>query len=80
MTAPEGEQKSGEVRSQAGYLEKALECKGLQEMLRGGAGVFTFRYWFINEYINKFGIIGPEQMAESEKDYPKNEKAIDRYI
>lgn len=55
MTAPECERRSG--RSQAWYLEKVLECKSLQEMLRGRAGAFSSRYWFINEYTNYVNLL-----------------------
>ena len=76
MTAPEGKQKSGEVCSQTRYLKKALGCKGLQEMLHGDAGAFTFRYWFINEYINIFGVIGPQLVVESGEKYPRKSKRL----
>lgn len=33
-------------------LESALECEDLENLLKGGMGYFSLRYWFINSYIN----------------------------
>lgn len=51
---------------QTGDLRKALDFQILQKMLRGTAGAFSFRYWFINEYINYINLLNSNPSIKPE--------------
>ena len=76
MTASDSEGGAKEVFSQAEELEKTLECETLQEMLHGRAGVFSSRYWFINEYTNYINLLGSDPSLSLSAEVPKSK--IDR--
>ena len=80
MDSPNCHQEANEYSSQANNLENALECKSLQELLCGEAGAFTFRYWFINEYINYLNVIGSQGSIDSDNKSPENKNTFTNFI
>jgi len=65
MSSSDHKWEANEDCSQAKDLKNALGCKCLQEMLQGRTGVFSSRYWFINEYINYVNLLGSDSSINS---------------